>query len=115
MNEFYIILTGVLLRIAIPLLVLLGLALLLSRMDARWKRESLRQEKELSVVSNTQLVCWEIRGCSAEEKQNCPAAKSDEPCWQFFRQENGDFDPICVSCDVFLKAVPPVPSAITNH
>jgi len=116
MNEFYIILTGVLLRIAIPALVLLGLAVLLSRLDARWKRESARQDKELKVVSNNDpLPCWEIRGCSAEEMETCPAKNSDEPCWQVFRQENGDFDPICLNCEVFLNAAGPVPPAASIY
>ena len=43
MNEFCIVLAGVLLRIPIPLLVLLGLSNFLGGMDARWKREALRQ------------------------------------------------------------------------
>jgi hypothetical protein len=84
-------------------------------MDARWKRESIRQEKELPVVSNEPLRCWEIRGCSPAEMETCPARKSDEPCWQFFRQENGDFDPICLNCEVFLTAAGPVPASATTH
>jgi hypothetical protein len=116
MNEFYIVLAGVLLRIAIPLLVLLGLAIFLGRMDARWKRESQRQAKELVVNPDETPVCWVVKGCSPEQRAACPAGNSDEPCWQVFRHENGDFDPICLNCDVFLTSVAPVPEIVTtNH
>lgn len=115
MNEFYIVLAGVLLRIAIPLLVLLGLALLLSRMDARWKKESIRQDRELTVMSRETPACWVAKDCSPEKMATCPAKKSEEPCWQVFRQENGDFDPNCLSCDVFLTAAGPVPQIVTTH
>jgi hypothetical protein len=115
MNEYLIILASVLIRIAIPLLVLLGLALLLGRMDARWKRESaLRQSKDLVVISNGASACWDVKGCSLEQMAACPAKKSDEPCWQVFRQENGDFDPNCLNCDVFLTSVAPVPEIVTT-
>lgn len=115
MNEYFIVLTGVLLRIAIPLLVLLLLAILLSRLDARWKRESIRSEKELKVIPAEIPACWEIKGCGPEKKAACAATKTDEPCWQVFRQENGDFAPACLSCEVFLTAAGPVPAAIINH
>jgi hypothetical protein len=114
MNEYYIVLAGVLLRIAIPLLVLLGLALFLGRMDARWKREALRQAKDLTMISMEKPACWDSKNCSIEEKSACRAVKSDEPCWQVFRQENGNFDPNCLKCDVFLTNVAPIPETITT-
>jgi hypothetical protein len=116
MNEYYAILAGVLIRIAIPLLVLLGLALLLGRMDARWKRESqsLRQGRDLTVISNGTAACWDVKGCSPEKIAACPVKNSDESCWQVFRQENGDFDPNCLNCDVFLTSVAPVPEIVTT-
>lgn len=115
MNEYLIILAGVLLRIAIPLAVLLGLALLLGRMDARWKQESLRQEKELAVTEQSAPDCWEVKNCSVQDMAACPARKSTEPCWQVFRQDNGDFHPDCLTCEVFLSAAGPVPEIVTNH
>jgi len=111
MNEFIIVLTGVLLRIAVPALVLLGLATLLNRLDARWKRESARQND----VVSAQPPCWEVRVCSVEQMESCPARNSDEPCWQVFRQENGDFDPTCLACDVFLNGVDPIPAALSSR
>lgn len=116
MNEYYIILAGVLLRIAIPLLVLLGLAILLGRMDARWKRESLRQAKDdLPVATVETSACWDVKRCSPEERASCPATRSDEPCWQVFRKENGDFDSDCQKCDVFLTDVAPVPEIVSSN
>jgi hypothetical protein len=50
MNEFIIVLTGVLLRIAIPALILLGLTSLLNFLDKRWKLEAACQSENLSGV-----------------------------------------------------------------
>ncbi len=114
MNEYMIVLAGVLVRIAIPLVVLLGLAILLGRLDAHWKRESIQQEKELKVLNDTP-ACWDVKHCTPEKMAACPAVKTDEPCWQVFRLENGDFDPDCLTCEVFLTAAGPVPATITAH
>ncbi|NIT35067.1 MAG: MerR family transcriptional regulator [candidate division Zixibacteria bacterium] len=29
--------------------------------------------------------CWEIRGCSAEERKACPARRGPGPCWERIR------------------------------
>jgi hypothetical protein len=115
MNEYYTILAGVLLRIAIPLLVLLGLAVLLGRMDARWKRESLQQSKDLAVAVDDMPADWEAKNCPIEKAAESLAKKPNEPCWQVFRQENGDFDSHCLNCDVFLTSVAPIPEVVTTH
>ena len=97
-------LLGLLLRLGIPILVTAGLLVLLHRLDRRWQKEALT----LPVVPAGR-PCWEIKGCSDEEKKDCPAvAQPKTPCWQVFRSKDGVMKEACLGCDVFRRA--PVPA-----
>jgi hypothetical protein len=106
MNEIYALLTGVLLRIAIPVLLTGGLVYLLRRLDARWQAEA--RQKSLRKLSDDQRPCWEMKSCPIEQVSACPAPKYSEPCWQIFRQANGYLSEKCLDCEVFRSA--PLPA-----
>src|SRR5512136_3008576 len=97
-------LLGLLLRLGIPILATTGLLILLHRLDRRWQKEALA----LPVVPAGR-PCWEIKGCSDQEKKDCPAvAQPKTPCWQVFRSKDGVMKEACLGCDVFRRA--PVPA-----
>jgi hypothetical protein len=85
----------------------------LSRLDQRWERES---EQERSLMPSLVLQvknhgCWEINGCSTENRERCEAyAHPDTPCWQVFRESNGRLQEKCLLCKVFRAA--PIPAGI---
>ena len=107
MNEFYALITGLLLRIGIPILFTGGLVYLLGQLDARWQKEAMQQRNP--VLETGQKPCWEQKGCSPDQIAACPAAKSAEPCWQAMRQSNGYLPQKCLDCQVFRNAPIPVP------
>jgi hypothetical protein len=94
--------TGLLVRLAIPLLLTALLIFLLRRLDARWQKEA--QIPELVVPKPR---CWKIKGCPPEQVRNCPGARSNLPCWQAFRLPNGYLGEDCLTCKVFTEAPMP--------
>jgi hypothetical protein len=102
MTTFSVVLVGILLRIALPLLIMAGLVYILRRLDARWREEAIYHQK--FETAKDQKHCWEIKGCSAERMANCEATKTDEPCWQVFRKTNGYLMDECLQCPVFRSA-----------
>ena len=104
MNTVMTIFLGVLLRIGIPVIATALIFYLLRRLDKRWKKEA----EEIPVIIS-QRPCWEMKGCSEEKRQNCPAfSQTGVPCWQVFRTKNGLLKEECLECDVFRQA--PVPA-----
>ncbi|HEU0292656.1 MAG TPA: hypothetical protein VFR47_07960 [Anaerolineales bacterium] len=97
------ILTGFLVRLAIPILLTALLIFLLRKLDARWQKEA--QVPELVVPK---LECWKIKGCPPEQVKNCLGAQSQLPCWQVFRLPNGYLREECLTCRVFAQAPMPV-------
>jgi hypothetical protein len=99
---------GLFARILVPVVLTSILVVLLGRLDARWKAEAQKQLANPR-LSAAQKPCWEVRGCSEESKKNCRAyANSDVPCWQVYRNKNGDLREGCLGCTVFLDAPVPV-------
>lgn len=95
---------GLLLRIGLPLIVTGIVFFLLRRLDEHWQKEALA----LPVISPRQ-PCWDIKGCSEENRKNCLAySQSKIPCWQVFRSRNGGLREGCLDCDVFRLAPAPV-------
>jgi hypothetical protein len=105
LTSFFYILAGFFLRLAIPILGTLLLIVVLRRLDARWQAEAERQPMPVDKPE-----CWKIKGCAAEQIENCPAPKSSLPCWQVYRLPNGYLNEECISCKVFVEA--PVPTLI---
>lgn len=106
MSVFYIVL-GFLFRLAIPIVGTVLLVLVLRKLDARWQAEA-----ESKPLPGDKPECWKVKGCTAEQIDNCAAATSPLPCWQAYRSPNGYLNEECLSCEVFIKA--PVPMLKTE-
>ena len=102
MTAFSVVLVGILLRFALPILIMGALVYILRRLDARWQAEATYHQK--FKTAKDQKRCWEIKGCSVEQMANCEATKTDEPCWQVFRKTNGYLKDECLQCQVFRSA-----------
>lgn len=97
------ILTGLLVRLAIPIAGTAILIYFLRKLDAHWQAEA-----QLPAAPVQKVECWNIKGCSPAQKKKCAAASSPLPCWQVFRKPNGYLQEQCISCKVFVEA--PVPA-----
>lgn len=97
------ILTGLLLRFAIPILGTILLIYILRKLDAHWQAEAERMPLPVEKVE-----CWKLKGCSEQQRESCSAAASPLPCWQTHRQPNGYLQEKCISCEVFINA--PIPA-----
>ena len=94
------VLTGLLLRLAIPIAGTIVLVYFLRKLDAHWQAEAKQPTMQ-------KAECWKSKDCSSEQRKNCVAASSPLPCWQCLRQPNGYLQEKCISCNVFAKA--PIP------
>ncbi|HSB00557.1 MAG TPA: hypothetical protein VLE49_07895 [Anaerolineales bacterium] len=101
-TSFLAVLTGLFLRLAIPIAGTIIIVYLLRKMDARWQVEA-----QLPPTAAQKAECWKIKGCSPAQKKICKAASSPLPCWQVFRQPNGYLQEECISCKVFIDAPTP--------
>jgi hypothetical protein len=97
--------TGISLRLAIPIGITAIAIYFLRRLDNRWQAEA---EEQLLLPAVEKMKCWEINGCTAEMRASCPGCQSEQPCWQAFREETGYLKERCLGCDVFQKAPIPV-------
>jgi len=102
LSSIFAILVGLLVRLAIPIVVTAALIYFLRKLDAHWQSEA-----QLPPVIEKPR-CWEIKGCSPEQVENCIASKSPLPCWQAYRLPNGYLREECISCTVFRDA--PIPA-----
>lgn len=96
------ILTGLLVRLAIPIAVTTLMIYFLRKLDSRWQAEA----QIPTVIENPK--CWKIKGCPPEQVAKCAAAISPLPCWQVYRLPNGYLRDECISCEVFREA--PIPA-----
>ena len=98
--EFLEIFAGGLLRLLLPVGLTLVVAMLLKRMDDRWRVESLRETMAAAGVSGpvTDLHCWEAHGCTSERRSQCRASQNpDQPCWESF-SVRGEMQSACKRC-----------------
>jgi hypothetical protein len=101
------VITGLLVRLALPIIGTGILIYFLRKLDAHWQTEA-----QLEPVSMPNTECWKVKGCPPEQQQNCPAARSALPCWQVHRLPNGYLAEKCISCEVFIAA--PLPTLRTE-
>jgi hypothetical protein len=92
-------LTGLSVRLAIPIAITVLLVHLLRGLDARWQIEA-----EQIPAGGPKPRCWELKTCPPEKHWACPAFQSEEACWQVFRRPNGYLREGCLTCIVFLRA-----------
>ena len=102
-QSLFALIVGLLLRLAFPIAITLGLIVLLRRLDARWQKEA-----PLPTLAVQKPECWKVNGCPPEQVANCSGAKSTLPCWQAFRLPNGYLREGCLTCKVFTDA--PLPT-----
>jgi hypothetical protein len=107
------VLIGLLVRFGLPLAVLAFVVALLRRLDTRWQAEGLRQAAQPALVDGRH--CWEVHGCAEAPRAKCPAFQNAGiPCWQHFRDRDGNLRPGCLVCD-FFRAVPAPERAAVPH
>jgi len=105
-NTILAILTGLLLRLALPIGLTAVFVYLLARLDKRWQSEA---APALEATKPRNTGCWDVKHCSAESIAHCTAyAHPETPCWQHFRQADGLLQERCLGCEVFKKAPAPV-------
>lgn len=103
------VLTGIVLRIGLPIGVTALAAWALRRLDRRWQREAelvVRAPRPAAAV--TEVRCWKVRGCAESMRETCPAyPRPGTPCWQVFRELGGRLPEPCLDCEVFREAAVP--------
>ncbi len=106
LNPILAFILGVALRIGIPVAATALVIFLLRRLDQRWQAEAENRRNGLLTVPAK--PCWEVKGCTQEQREGCQAAAQDKaPCWQFYRDQRGWLRQECLGCDVFLRAPAP--------
>lgn len=106
-TSFLALVSGVLIRLALPIAGTAVLIYFLRKLDAHWQAEA-----KPVPVNVHKAECWKVKGCSPKQREACAAASSPLPCWQVKRQSNGYLQEECVSCKVFIDA--PVPAGQTS-
>lgn len=96
------ILSGLAVRLAIPILVTVLAVFALRRLDAGWQTEA----QEIPVKAD-KPECWKTKACTPAQRKACPAVNSPRPCWQVFRLPNGYLREECLACHVFVQAPMP--------
>jgi hypothetical protein len=95
--------TGLLIRLAIPIVLTAALIFCLRKLDAHWQAEA-----ELPQPTIQTVECWKIKNCTVEQRKTCVAYQATLPCWQAKRLPNGYLHEECLSCKVFTEAAVPV-------
>jgi len=107
MDEFIdilLVITGLLLRLGIPVVVTAILVYALRRIDQRWQNEAEQDvPSEIGHIGLfSQIQCWITHSCPQENLDKCPAyQKNNKPCWQVFRDGSGELKQKCLDCPVF--------------
>jgi len=109
MSTLLVFVTGVFLRLIVPLAVTALVVYALHRLDVRWQAEA---EKERKLLAKDEMPCWKEQGLSMDEI-NLRTEKNNQPCWQTYRLSNGYLREVCLDCEVFLSA--PIPAPKHSH
>lgn len=111
MNTFLVFVTGVLLRLVVPLVITALVVYILHRLDVRWQAEA---EDEHAALVKDEEPCWKEQGLSMNEIK-LRAAMNKQPCWQTHRLANGYLREGCLDCEAFLSAPLPTPKHSHIH
>lgn len=121
------------LRLGVPLLVTLGIAYALSRLDARWQREAEEEADKRRSLPSTERIrpswpageiplapsarpaplfatagppCWSLKGCTEALKATCAAChQPDKPCWVARTMAEGQQPAECKGCALYMERV----------
>jgi len=110
-TSILVLLTGLFVRLIVPLAITAVIVVLLGRLDARWQAEA---EKERLMLVKDELPCWKEQGLSMDEIR-LRAVSDNQPCWQTHRLANGYLREACLECEVFLDAPLPAPQHSHAH
>ena len=111
MNTILVLVTGIFLRLIVPLAVTALIVYLLHRLDVRWQIEA---ENERAMLVKDVLPCWMEQGLSLDEIRLLDS-KNTQPCWQTHRLSNGYLREACLDCEVFISAPIPMPKHSHIH
>ncbi|MCE9647040.1 MAG: hypothetical protein K8S20_13645 [Chloroflexi bacterium] len=111
MNTILAVLTGLFVRLIVPLAITALVVFALRKLDARWQAEA---ELERKTLVKDEMPCWKEQGLSTEEIK-FRAEKDNQPCWQTHRLSNGYLREACLDCEVFLDAPVPAPKHLHAH
>ncbi len=99
------------LRLGVPIVVMVllswGVSAYVQREEARAleaeKREALARAVAEAAVPQ---ACWDVKGCSAEDKADCPAVRRpDLPCWLAKQLAVGRLSPACEACPMYQRSL----------
>ncbi len=103
LNAVLAILSGLFIRLAIPLLVTLLAVYFLRKLDERWQVEG-----KTRPVTVKKPECWKVNHCPPAKRKACTGYLSPSPCWQARRMPNGYLRSECLDCKIFRNAPVPV-------
>ncbi|MCO6450897.1 MAG: hypothetical protein J5I90_08950 [Caldilineales bacterium] len=130
--DFLVIIGMFLIRIGIPIMITIAVAVVLRRLDAKWEVE-LRQQAAadpqpqpekpvrpsvgiqypqplpatLTAIDIFGKPCWDIHDCQPAQKATCPAvAQPESPCWLAKFQSMGKMPDQCYNCGIYLATQP---------
>ena len=99
------------LRLGLPLAVLFALGYLYERWAVRQSADIPRLVEDHTTASPRvgyaaqAAPCWELKGCSPEERKNCPAAQRPGlPCWLVKQMSEGGLPEDCLDCGIFKSS-----------
>ena len=103
--------TGVKLGIPVVVLFVLGHALHRQRSRGSYAQAAVRLGRETKSRvwaergHKRSPWCWEIRQCSSEERERCPAFwQRQVPCWRAVKQASGGYiQSRCLGCSLLLS------------
>ena len=115
LEEVAVVVIGLLLRFAIPIALTVLAVWFFRRLDRRWQAEAQEHARlQMALAAAGRTPCWEQKQCSPERREKCLAYQQQGvPCWQVFRDKDGNLRPACLECGVFVTA--PAPAYIQQQ
>jgi len=102
-------LLGLTVRFGLPILMTVLVIIGLRKLDENWQSTASSPSLAMARVQVENSGCWQSKGCSVEQRQQCAAYNCQEmPCWQVFRDSHGQLKEACLGCEVFRTAPVPV-------
>ena len=107
--EYFTLIFGFLLRLALPIIFTGVIVWILHRMDVRWQKEAMKQVANNELIPIQNIQCWDVHDCSPGRKATCPAFMNPNiPCWEAHRR-NGQLQEACLRCAFRKVKVTPIP------
>lgn len=103
LNAVLAVLVGMLIRFGLPILITAAIVWSLKRLDSRWQAEiTERRERSMEGVAVQKVKCWDLHNCSEVQRKECVAFQNPSiPCWQHYRNGNGELRQECLECEIF--------------